>query len=76
MLYPSIDKLIEKVDSKYTLVAIASKRARMMRDQNSSYLEDMQSHKEVGIALEEIVADEIEFENPYVDKERNKFKPE
>lgn len=75
MLYPSIDKLIEKVDSKYTLVAIASKRARMMRDQNSSYLEDTQSHKEVGIALEEIVADEIEFENPYVDKERNKFKP-
>lgn len=27
MLYPSIDLLMEKLDSKYTLVSVAAKRA-------------------------------------------------
>lgn len=28
MLYPSIDSLMEKLDSKYTLVTVSSRRAR------------------------------------------------
>lgn len=32
MLYPSIDKLLDIVDSKYSLVVAASKRARSLRD--------------------------------------------
>ncbi len=32
MLYPSIDRLLDKVDSKYSLVVAAAKRARLLRD--------------------------------------------
>ena len=32
MLYPSIDKLKEQIDSKYSLVSLASKRARQMQE--------------------------------------------
>jgi len=31
MIYPSIDDLLQKVDSKYTLVIAAAKRARQLR---------------------------------------------
>jgi len=67
MLYPSIDKLIEKVDSKYSLVVAAAKRARMLRDGASSQLKDSQSHKHVGIALEEIHNGLIEIEHTQKD---------
>lgn len=32
MCYPSIDSLIKKVDSKYTLVTLAAQRARELTD--------------------------------------------
>ena len=32
MIYPSIDKLLNIVDSKYTLVHVASQRARQMHE--------------------------------------------
>jgi DNA-directed RNA polymerase subunit omega len=67
MLYPSIDRLIEKVDSKYSLVVAAAKRARMLRDGARSELRDPKSHKQVGIALEEIYADMIQVEANYKD---------
>ncbi|MDP9728427.1 DNA-directed RNA polymerase subunit omega [Alicyclobacillus tolerans] len=34
MLYPSIDKLLTKVDSKYALVVATAKRARKLQDAN------------------------------------------
>ena len=34
MLYPSIDKLLNIVDSKYMLVHVASKRSKQMLDNN------------------------------------------
>ncbi len=37
MLNPSIDELMAKTDSKYTLVALASKRARQLLDGPSRY---------------------------------------
>ncbi len=42
MLYPSIDKLLDKVDSKYSLVVAASKRARFLRDGAKSELKKTQ----------------------------------
>lgn len=63
MLYPSIDEIMEKVDSKYSLVVGASKRARALREGAKSQLEKPHSHKHVGIALEEIYLDLIKFEN-------------
>lgn len=62
MLYPSIDELLLKVDSKYSLVVAASKRARMLRDGVKSDLRGPVSHKYVGIALEELYLDVIQYE--------------
>ncbi|CAM3085579.1 DNA-directed RNA polymerase subunit omega [Filibacter tadaridae] len=56
MLNPSIDSLKDKIDSKYTLVTIASKRAREMQEQNDHALSSYTSHKNVGKALEEVAA--------------------
>lgn len=63
MLYPSIDELVEKVDSKYTLVTIAAKRARQLRDNAKVLVEEPKSKKYVGIALEEIVQDKVRYES-------------
>ncbi|MCF8564429.1 DNA-directed RNA polymerase subunit omega [Alicyclobacillus tolerans] len=34
MLYPSIDKLMQLVDSKYALVIMASRRARQLQEKS------------------------------------------
>ncbi len=57
MLYPSIDEMMKKVDSKYSLVVAASRRARLLRDGGKTDLRAPKSHKFVGIALEEIYND-------------------
>ena len=53
MIYPSIDQLLSKVDSKYTLVITAAKRGRQIRD-GSKPAVNCNSRKEVTIALHEI----------------------
>ncbi|HEY0827397.1 MAG TPA: DNA-directed RNA polymerase subunit omega [Bacilli bacterium] len=62
MLYPSIDEMILKVDSKYSLVVAASKRARLLRDGVKTELYAPKSHKQVGVALEEIYTDFVKYE--------------
>lgn len=61
MIYPSIDVLLDKVDSKYTLVITAAKRGRQLRDGARPTVE-CGSRKEVTIALHEIAAGNIEYE--------------
>ncbi|MBS4022487.1 MAG: DNA-directed RNA polymerase subunit omega [Dethiobacter sp.] len=61
MIYPSIDRLITKVDSKYTLVIAAAKRARQLND-NSRPLIETGLNKSVSVALEEIVQDKVSYE--------------
>ncbi len=56
MLYPSIDALKSKIDSKYSLVSLASKRARQMQEEGHEKLSNYVSYKTVGKALEEIAA--------------------
>jgi len=56
MLTPSIDSLKEKIDSKYTLVTLASKRARQMQEEGTKLLSSYDSKKNVGKALEEVAA--------------------
>lgn len=73
MLYPSIDKMLDKVDSKYSLVVAASRRARQLREGDKSELQQPKSHKQVGVALEEIYGDFIkikrdEGENQHADE--------
>ena len=62
MLYPSIDEMMKKVDSKYSLVVAASRRARMLRDGTKTELRSPKSHKYVGVALEEIYHDIVQVE--------------
>jgi DNA-directed RNA polymerase subunit omega len=61
MLYPSIDSLLEKIDSKYSLVSVAAKRARSMQQVNDERLPKYVSYKYVGKALEEIYSGELTY---------------
>ncbi len=61
MIYPSIDDLLTKVDSRYSLVILAAKRARQLRDSRSN-AEEGASLKEVTNALEEISERKITYE--------------
>lgn len=56
MLYPSIDKLLNVVDSKYMLVHIASIRSKQMHDTNHYQMNENEyvNKKELGRALEEV----------------------
>lgn len=60
MLYPSINDLRDKVDSKYTLVILASKRARDLID-GKVELVDIGFSKPVSVATEEIAEDIITY---------------
>ncbi|NOV00664.1 DNA-directed RNA polymerase subunit omega [Paenibacillus planticolens] len=68
MLYPSIDKLLDIVDSKYSLVVASSMRARSLRDGAKSDLKGQKSHKYVGIALEELYGHYISYEKTMTEK--------
>lgn len=61
MLEPSIDKLQEKINSKYTLVTLSSQRARQLQETKTTKITNPKSYKYVGIALEEIQADQLEY---------------
>ncbi|HGH7175213.1 TPA: DNA-directed RNA polymerase subunit omega [Bacillus wiedmannii] len=61
MLNPSIDSLLTKIDSKYTLVTVAAKRAREMQLADNCVLEQPVSHKCVGKSLEEIDAEVLKY---------------
>lgn len=56
MLYPSIDKLLNLVDSKYMLVHVASKRSKQMLENKHFQMKekDYVNKKEIGRALEEV----------------------
>ena len=53
MLYPSIDKLLNIVDSKYKLVHIASRRSKQMMENKHFQMKENEykSKKELGRAL-------------------------
>ncbi len=56
MLYPSIDKILNTVDSKYRLVHIIAQRAKQMEETRHFQLpeKEYKNKKELGRALEEI----------------------
>ncbi|WP_077326088.1 DNA-directed RNA polymerase subunit omega [Virgibacillus siamensis] len=60
MLEPSIDELLEKINSKYTLVTLSARRARQIRETNETLVENTKSHKYVGKALEEVIAEKLD----------------
>ncbi len=56
MIYPSIDKLLNIVDSKYKLVHIAARRSKQMLENKHFQMnqKDYVNKKELGRALEEV----------------------
>ena len=62
MIYPSIDKLLNIVDSKYALVHIAARRSKQIA--KDGYLQmpesEYKSKKNIGRALEEVAEGLIE----------------
>lgn len=63
MLYPSVNSILEKVDSRYTLVLLVSKRARQLVEGEKPYI-DIDSKKPVSIALHELAEDKITYSRP------------
>ena len=60
MLYPSINKIRTKVDSRYTLVILAAKRARDIIEGRPK-LTEADVEKPVSIAAKEIAEDLITY---------------
>lgn len=58
--YPSIDLLLEKIDSKYKLAYASSLRAKALKEFDDSVIKAKCS-KPVGIALEEILAGKVDI---------------
>ena len=56
MIYPSIDKLLNQIGSKYLLVNLVSKRVKEMETKENYQMKENEYHakKEIGKALEEI----------------------
>ena len=71
MIHPSIESLLERVDSKFSLVTLAAKRGRQINSYFSQLGEGLGaivppqvasvSRKPLSIALEEIAANKITF---------------
>ena len=63
LIKPTLESLMTKVDSKYTLVTLAAKRARQLTDGDKP-LVDVDTTKVVSIAMEEIDQGKITYEAP------------
>jgi DNA-directed RNA polymerase subunit omega len=71
LMEPRMERLLDKVDSKFTLVTLAAKRAREINDYYNQLGEGLGkivppqvtsvSRKPLSIALEEIEVDKIEY---------------
>ena len=56
MIYPSIDKLLKTVGSKFLLVNLVAKRVKEMEQENNYQMKEQEyvSKKKIGKALEEV----------------------
>ncbi|MBQ2639795.1 MAG: DNA-directed RNA polymerase subunit omega [Bacilli bacterium] len=64
MIYPSIDKLLNVVDSKYELVHIAARRSKEIARTGHLQMQESEykSAKNIGKALEEVTEGFIKIE--------------
>jgi DNA-directed RNA polymerase subunit omega len=63
MIYPSGDKLEELVESRYSLVVLAAKRAKQLRDGAPKLIETTSTNP-LTVALEEIAAGKVTARMP------------
>lgn len=57
---PPLNQLMQKVDSKYTLIVLAAKRARMLISQDAEMINENQSNP-VSIALNDITEGKVSW---------------
>ncbi len=62
MLYPSINEIRKKVDSRYTLVVLAAKRARDIIDGYPLLTDECPNNRAVSQAAYEIYDDLISYD--------------
>ena len=60
IIKPAMSELLNKVDSRYTLVIAAAKRARQLND-GADKLTEVESAKDVTIAINEIYEDKVTY---------------
>ena len=58
---PPLHELMEHVDTKYTLVSVAAKRARAMIEDNPDMLHDSLTNP-VTLALEDVASGKVEWQ--------------
>lgn len=61
MIKPGISELSRCVDSRYTLVTMAAKRARMLGENNEEVVKDTDSLKPVSKAVREIAEGKVSY---------------
>ncbi len=56
VIYPSIDKLLNMIDSKYELVHLVAQRSREIKHKGNLQMpkDEYKSYKNIGKALEEV----------------------
>jgi len=62
VLKPSIDSLLKKVDSKYSLVVASARRARNIQADGPGEIVKNRAKKPVTMALEEILNNQLSFQ--------------
>jgi len=60
MNQPTLDELMEKVDSRYTLVVVTAKRARTLTERGSVKVDGVSS-KPVIVAMKEIAQNKVGY---------------
>lgn len=63
MITPSLEELLAKVDSKYTLVVAAAKRARQIIEESGDDDQEDRALKAVSLALADIASGKVLVEN-------------
>ncbi len=66
MIEPELDKILEKVDCRYTLVVEVAKRARQLVDKAQPLTEEVNPNP-VSEAVEEIYQDKVTYVRPHED---------
>lgn len=67
MINPSVVDLLKKVEDRYSLVIVTSKRARQIID-GSEELVHVESKKPLTVAINEVNEGLVKYENNYVEE--------
>ncbi|GAA0176960.1 DNA-directed RNA polymerase subunit omega [Clostridium sediminicola] len=63
MIEPSLVELLKKVENRYTLVTVTSKRARQIIIGDEPLLEEVKSNKPLTVAINEVNEGRVFYEN-------------